>query len=416
MLITRKASEGLSFMNVREIHILDPWYHFNRHEQIIGRGFRRCSHIKLPLAHRNLTVFVYCGYFNDSISPDIHAYNIAKTKLKKIKDIINIIEENAFDNKINEKLNRFPRSLFSNVNPIKITSSQGSEIDYYFGDNNKEYTDDVTDVVDNNLRNETMFLSNRYIEMIKEIMKHQDYVSYNTLLEKVKDKRYLDLAITNVIFPNKVGNYLLVFNNDGIQKINDFLHKNIKEIVLDNIKVEVKATNYSTILKNFENKFSEFELFYRFMIYINNKNWDEIATEIINNKSKLYTVLKEYGIIIDDYYFDLFNSDKVLKNIDNKYVDMTNYKFIEQTVKNTELYGDIGIAVKTKGVLDKNLSFKLVTSGNKGTKCESQPGSKLDKILGTKSKSNIIEKCVKIAEQFYKNGNLKIIPYIKMKK
>ena len=39
ILITKKASEGLSFMNVREIHILDPWYHFNRNEQIIGEDF-----------------------------------------------------------------------------------------------------------------------------------------------------------------------------------------------------------------------------------------------------------------------------------------------------------------------------------------------------------------------------------------
>lgn len=425
VLITRKASEGLSFMNVREIHILDPWYHFNRHEQIIGRGFRRCSHNKLPLQYRNLTVFVYCGYYKDITltankleSPDIHAYYIATTKLQKIRNIINIIEENAFDNKINEKLNRFPRFLFDKVNPVKIVSSQGSIIEHMFGDN-KEYSNDIDDkeIKNNNLRNEIMFLSNRYVVMIKEIMKNQNYISYNTLAEKFTNKKYLDLAINNVIFPNKVDNYLLVFNNDGIQKINDNYTENIKEIVLENEKIKVQPTKYNIVLNNFEKNFDEFELFYRFINYITDKNWDDIAIEIINTKTKLYDVLKKFNIIIDDFYFDLFNTDDptLLKDINKKYINMTNYNFTKQTVKNQNLYGDIGIAVKKKGVLEKNINFKIVSDNNKGTQCEKQNATKLDQIFKT-PKIHKINKCIQIAENFYKNGNLKIIPYIKMKK
>ena len=426
VLITRKASEGLSFMNVREIHILDPWYHFNRHEQIIGRGFRRCSHIKLPLEHRNLTVFVYCGYYTDRTlkenkneSPDIHAYHIAKSKLERIRHIINIIEENAFDNKINEKLNRFPRSLFNKVNPLKIVSSQGSEIMHYFGDD-KEYNHNINDkeIKSNNLRSEIMFISNRYESMIKDMMKTTNYVSYETLSKTIKDKRYLDLAINNVIFPNKVADYLLVFNNNGIQKINDLYNGNIKEIVLPNIEQTKVETKYDLILKNFEEKYSDFELFYRFISYINSQNWDDLAKQIIATKSTLYKLLKTYNIIVDDNYFDLFSSDVPipLKDTNDQYIDQSKYKFIKQEVKDNNKYGDIGIAVKTKGVLDKNLSFKIVTSGNKGTKCESQTVDKLNKILETKITETKLDKCIKIAQQFYKDGNLLIIPYIKMKK
>ena len=35
-----EKSEGLDLKNIREIHILDPWYHLYRIEQIIGRGIR----------------------------------------------------------------------------------------------------------------------------------------------------------------------------------------------------------------------------------------------------------------------------------------------------------------------------------------------------------------------------------------
>ena len=37
---TETAAEGLDFKNIREIHILDPWHHLNKLEQIIGRGIR----------------------------------------------------------------------------------------------------------------------------------------------------------------------------------------------------------------------------------------------------------------------------------------------------------------------------------------------------------------------------------------
>ena len=32
------AAEGLDFKYIREVHILDPWHHLNKLEQIIGRG------------------------------------------------------------------------------------------------------------------------------------------------------------------------------------------------------------------------------------------------------------------------------------------------------------------------------------------------------------------------------------------
>ena len=422
LLITRKASEGLSLMNVREIHILDPWYHFNRHEQIIGRGFRRCSHIKLPLQLRNITVFVYCGYFeNNKQSADDHAYKIAIDKLKNIKHFISIIEENAFDNRINEKLNVFPKSLFNKVNPVNIITSQNNAREYVIGQD-KEYKFNIPDNLnDNNVREETMFLSNRYAIIIKEMMKTKDYISYDELLLKCNDKRYLDLAINKVIFPNKVANYLLIFNNNGIQKITDVPDIMEKEIVLEEVIKDKDVVLYDDTINTLENSnYKDFELLYRFLMYINNTNYDKAICNIINNKGKypkIYSVLVLHCIIVKDNYFDLFSTDKPLpiKTVDGKNIDIKTLDFEDQKVKNKDNYGTLGVAIKKKGVLDKNIIFKIVSGSNKGTKCETQSIENLNKILAVKT-SNKLEKCIKIAEDFYNKGNLLIIPYIKMKK
>ena len=61
------------------------------------------------------------------------------------------------------------------------------------------------------------------------------------------------------------------------------------------------------------------------------------------------------------------------------------------------------------------LVFKIVSGNNRGTKCETQSVANLNKILNEKSNYKI-DKCIKIAEKFYNENNLMIIPYIKMKK
>jgi hypothetical protein len=44
---------------IREIHIIDPWKHLNKTEQIIGRGIRFCSHTLLPPEERNKAIHKY---------------------------------------------------------------------------------------------------------------------------------------------------------------------------------------------------------------------------------------------------------------------------------------------------------------------------------------------------------------------
>jgi hypothetical protein len=54
------TGEGLDLRFIREIHILDAWFHLNRTEQIIGRGIRFRSHCLIPeIEKRNTTIFLH---------------------------------------------------------------------------------------------------------------------------------------------------------------------------------------------------------------------------------------------------------------------------------------------------------------------------------------------------------------------
>jgi hypothetical protein len=134
ILMSRVASEGLSFMNVREVHILDPWYHLNLVEQITGRAIRTCSHIALPLEERNVTVFLHVATDPEqkAETADLHAYHIASTKEYETNLVNRVIQSNALDCGLAKALNVFPKTLFKF--DIVYRTSRGTLLPYHFGD------------------------------------------------------------------------------------------------------------------------------------------------------------------------------------------------------------------------------------------------------------------------------------------
>jgi hypothetical protein len=77
------AGEGLDLRFIREVHILDAWFHLNKTEQIIGRGIRFRSHCLIEdTRKRNTTVFLHVltiqGYNNETA--DLYCYRSALLK------------------------------------------------------------------------------------------------------------------------------------------------------------------------------------------------------------------------------------------------------------------------------------------------------------------------------------------------
>jgi hypothetical protein len=97
------ASEGLDLKCVREIHVLDPWYHLNRLEQVIGRGVRYCSHRQLPTEERNCLIHLYSLFFDDYETSDAYSYRLAVQKAKSIGKVQRQLKMGAWDCALNHE-------------------------------------------------------------------------------------------------------------------------------------------------------------------------------------------------------------------------------------------------------------------------------------------------------------------------
>jgi len=91
------ASEGLDLKCIRQIHLLDGWYHLNRIEQIIGRGVRYCSHRDLPKEERNCLIYLHAIRINDYETADLYAYRIAAKKAQPIGSVSRLLKQYSWD-------------------------------------------------------------------------------------------------------------------------------------------------------------------------------------------------------------------------------------------------------------------------------------------------------------------------------
>jgi len=64
-MITSSGAEGITLKNTRMVHIMEPYWHPVRVEQVIGRARRICSHNKLEEEERDVKVFMYLMKFTD---------------------------------------------------------------------------------------------------------------------------------------------------------------------------------------------------------------------------------------------------------------------------------------------------------------------------------------------------------------
>ena len=119
-MITSSGSEGINLRNTRYVHIMEPYWHPVRTEQVIGRARRICSHKELPIELQSVEVFVYLMTFtaeqiksDDSIelkqkdlskrdpkvplTSDEALYEISSIKEEVNTQLINAVKEAAID-------------------------------------------------------------------------------------------------------------------------------------------------------------------------------------------------------------------------------------------------------------------------------------------------------------------------------
>ena len=119
-MITAAGAEGINLRNTRFVHIMEPYWHHVRLEQVIGRARRICSHEDLPEEQRTVKVFVYLSVMSTEqktsgkytelrmhdvskldvkkpVTTDENLYEIAQLKLKINQQFLRVIKETAMD-------------------------------------------------------------------------------------------------------------------------------------------------------------------------------------------------------------------------------------------------------------------------------------------------------------------------------
>lgn len=124
------SSEGIDMKYIREIHVVDPWHHLNRLEQIVGRGIRYCSHEGLEeidgYSRKNVTIYLHVATLPDKReSIDELMYRRAEEKNVDIGEIETLLKINSIDCQLFKYLNVIGKN---DVKSLRLISSQGIKI------------------------------------------------------------------------------------------------------------------------------------------------------------------------------------------------------------------------------------------------------------------------------------------------
>ena len=343
---TKIISEGIDFSGLRQVHILDPWYNLSRNQQIIGRGLRSCSHVRLPEDERNVEIIQYASITNSkNESADMYRYRLAEEKDIKIKNIERIMKEVAADCLLNKD-----RNIITTSKTIKMISASGEKIKYKFGfepfsaecDYKKECSYKcISSVKTNIIPDDSTFTLNFAENYIKKIMKDiKNLYRFNIYytVEQIKnsiDKSFDDLYIyialdkllkdkNNIIF-DKYGRegYLIYRGDYYIFQPGEIRYLDIPTYYRQT-PLEYKVKQFS-LLDHISNKNNK-------SVIINNNKPTESIFEMYDNITVKYNDFIKYfaknviEILLYEYLLDRINHKEIinifnnaLKNKDKKY-------------------------------------------------------------------------------------------------
>jgi hypothetical protein len=110
LMITAAGAEGINLRNTRYVHIVEPYWHMVRLEQVIGRARRLKSHMELPEELRTVEAFVYMSVFTDAQMRDnataqMRMKDMSRYDDRRVMSADETLFENAsIKNKVNQQL------------------------------------------------------------------------------------------------------------------------------------------------------------------------------------------------------------------------------------------------------------------------------------------------------------------------
>ena len=239
LMTTKTGAEGLDLKEVRYIHITEPYWQPVLITQIIGRGVRNQSHLKLAPKDRNVEVFIYMAtitpelvksithidvrndiykYSNPAlpdkafkvVSSDEHLYMIAERKKQIVNAFQKLMKETAFDCTLNYSKNMLNPN---NKGVICMDYSTKNRDDYI-------YTPNIEDTV------ETIDLSQEKIVVSyydARVVNGKTYYCEKVMNAMGKMYIYDDTLPKKVRLPKPVGEIKII---DGKRKLAFYKKKN----------------------------------------------------------------------------------------------------------------------------------------------------------------------------------------------
>ncbi len=119
LMISASGAEGLDLKATRQVHIMEPYWHDVRTDQVIGRANRLNSHIDLPEKDRTVDIYRYITTLPNDVeyeekeSTDQYIYGIAVKKMKVTDEIKKTMKEIAVDCVLNAVDNERDIKCFS---------------------------------------------------------------------------------------------------------------------------------------------------------------------------------------------------------------------------------------------------------------------------------------------------------------
>lgn len=115
--ITGAGAEGLDLQNIRQVHVLEPYWNKARIDQVFGRAVRVCSHANLDDSERTVERYIHVSTFpdelyrsmisrgdnrflessDDGFSTDEYLYNLAMRKDRNNESFLRLLKQAAVD-------------------------------------------------------------------------------------------------------------------------------------------------------------------------------------------------------------------------------------------------------------------------------------------------------------------------------
>lgn len=187
IMISPAGAEGISLNNVRQVHLMEPYWHEVRMVQMIGRAIRQCSHRDLPMEEREVTVFRYKSTKdpknrskNDKITTDQYIEDMARSKEGLIQSFFDAMKEASIDCVLNKSHN----NLVSNFRCFQF--DEKSLFDDHIG---PAYKDDIYDdmKIDNGSNSKNSVVKRIKVIKIKAVKQLLSDDNNNTTKDKYSE-------------------------------------------------------------------------------------------------------------------------------------------------------------------------------------------------------------------------------------